>query len=135
MPTIHYICWVDDRPAALNSFQEYLSVLNGEHDCLFQIDDHHVTDNLDTIARNITEGLIFFIDYNLKENDGTGMDGHDVIAFIRKHNQTCPIVFYSSKETQENLRMLIAGQPNVICVAREQLRSVLKEIAEGSFGN
>ena len=133
MPTTHYICWVDDRPKSLKSFNDYLDVLKIDHDCIFDIDPHYDTDNLDSIARNIDEGLTFFIDFNLKEHDGSGIDGHEVIAIIRKHNQICPIVFYSSKATQEELRVLIVDFPNVKCVTREQLRAVLKDIADGSF--
>ncbi len=133
MPTIHHICWVDDRPKSLKSYNDYLDVLNLEHDCQFDIDAHYDTDNLDAIARNIDENLIFFIDYNLKENDGSGLDGHEVIALIRRHNQTCPIVFYSSKATQQDLRNLVKAYDKVICVIREQLRGVLKDIADGSF--
>jgi CheY-like chemotaxis protein len=65
----------------------------------------------------------------LKGNDGVGLDGHEVIALIRKHNQDCEIVFYSSNATQAELRELAGAFANVTCTLREDLPDVLVRIA------
>lgn len=130
-----YLCWLDDIPAIIDSYSGHFDLLKIDYGADFDIDPHYDSTNFDTIARNIDEDLIFLIDYNLKSNTGEGLDGHEVIALIRQHNQTCPIIFYSSNKTQEELRELVKNYANVYCVLREQLTDVLTNIANGTFFN
>lgn len=67
-----------------------------------------------------SENSLFFIDFNLKDHNGSGMNGDEVIKEIRKHN-SCKIIFYSAESSQEGLREKIGTLPNVICIAREHL--------------
>jgi hypothetical protein len=129
----YYLCWIDDKPEAIRSLDGHIELLEKDYKVAFIVDEHYDTKDFDTIARNINDGLIFLVDYNLKNNKGEGIDGHEVIAHIREHDQTCKIVFYSSLATQEELRQLVGQYPNVVCALREDLQRILKEIAEGSF--
>ncbi len=124
-----YICWLDDIKGFVASLNDKIELIESDHLVKFNIDEHYSTSDFDTIARNIGEDLIFFIDYNLKGNDGSGIDGHEVIALIRKYNQACEIVFYSSNATQAELRELAGEFPNVTCTLREDLQNVLIRIA------
>jgi CheY-like chemotaxis protein len=133
MSSTFYVCWLDDKPGTIDSYQGQLDLLKIDHGAEFIVDPHYNADNFDSIARNIDNDLIFFIDYNLKQNDGEGIDGHEVIELIRQHNQNCRIIFYSSKATQEELRALVKDYTLVICVLREQLIDILNDIADGSF--
>lgn len=128
-----YLCWLDDIPSAIESYQGHLDLLKIDHGAEFIIDRHYSSNDFDTIARNVEDDLIFFIDYNLKNNKGEGLDGHEVIGVIRTHNKKCRIVFYSSNATQEELRELVQDYDLVDCVLREQLNDVLTNIADGSF--
>jgi hypothetical protein len=128
-----YVCWLDDAPSTIESYQGHLDLLKIDYEVEFVVDPHYDAKNFDTIARNITDELIFFVDYNLKSNTGEGLDGHEVIALIRKHNDKCHIVFYSSNATQEELRELVKDYSHVVCVLREQLTDVLRNIADGTF--
>ena len=128
-----YVCWVDDIKDFVKSYDGHIDILKTKHDVDFIIDEHLNADNFESIARNIGDDLIFFVDYNLKSNDGKGIDGDAVIKLIRKHNQKCIVVFYSSKATQEELRKLLPSVVNVICVLRESLQDVLTEIADGTI--
>ena len=129
----HYLCWVDDIQSAIRSLDAHIELLQSDFDVTFIVDEHYDTKDFDIIARNIEEGLIFLVDYNLKNNKGEGIDGHEVIALIRKHNKTCKIVFYSSLATQAELRKLVSKYDNVVCALREDLPRILTEIANGSF--
>ena len=128
-----YLCWLDDIRSTIESYRGHLDLLKIDHEAEFIIDPHYSSDDFGTIARNVEDDLIFFIDYNLKNNRGEGLDGHEVIGVIREHNKKCRIVFYSSNATQEELRELVQGYDLVNCVLREQLNDVLTSIADGSF--
>jgi len=124
-----YICWLDDIKGFVSSLTDKIELIESDSSVKFIIDEHYSTTNFDSIARNIGEGLIFFIDYNLKGNDGAGLDGNEVIALIREHNQDCEIVFYSSNATQTELRELVGEFTNVTCTLRENLAEILVKIA------
>src|SRR5579863_4470400 len=111
-----YICWLDDIPSTIQSYDPIVELIEIDHEVKFIIDAHNNTNHFDTIARNIEEGLIFFIDYNLNNDSGSGLNGHDVIKLIREHNKNCHIVFYSSKSTQAELRALVKEYDFVTCV-------------------
>jgi hypothetical protein len=128
-----YISWVENEPETLDSFTDHIGLLESDYDVEFIIDNHSHTKDFDVIARNIDDGLIFFVDYNLKSNTGEGLDGHEVIALIRANNKSCPIVFYSSKATEEELKELVKDYENVKCILREDLFGTLRDIADGSF--
>lgn len=124
-----YICWLDDIKGFVPSLNDKKELIETDYLVKFIIDEHNSTNDFDTIARNISEDLIFFIDYNLKGNDGIGLDGHEVIALIREYNQNCQIVFYSSNATQTELRALVGVFPNVTCILREGIPDILVHIA------
>lgn len=128
-----YLCWVDDIKHFVNSYNGIIELLELDYDVKFDIDEHNGTKDFDTIARNIDNGLIFLIDYNLKGHNGEGLDGHEVIKIIREHNTECLIVFYSSKATQLELRELVKSLPNVLCIIRESLKDTLTDIATGDI--
>lgn len=131
--TTKYLCWVDDIEGFVTSFNGSIELLENDHKIKFVVDEHLSAKDFDTIAQAIDDDLIFLIDYNLKGNDGTGLDGDQVIKLIRKQNEKCIIVFYSSKATQEELRKLVEGLVDIICVIRESLNDILSEIADGSI--
>lgn len=135
MRTAYYLCWVDDIEGFVTSYEMKIEMLQKDFNVEFVIDEHYHTRDFDTIAKAIDDDLIFLIDYNLKGNDGKGIDGDELIKQIREYNQKCIIVFYSSKATQEELRELIAGISNVICTTRESLADILIEIANGELKN
>lgn len=135
MKNIYYLCWVDDVGGFIPSYSGHIELLEQDYHVEFIIDEHQNTNNFDSIARVIDDKLIFIIDYNLKGNDGIGVDGDELILKIREYNQTCIIVFYSSKATQVELRKLVKGIPNIICILRESLQDILLEIAKGEIGN
>jgi CheY-like chemotaxis protein len=133
MAASFYLCWVDDISGFPSTLKGHIELLELDHDVKFIIDEHTSTNDLDTIVRNFEDDVICFVDYNLKDGNGNGLDGHEVIAQIRQHNTNCRIVFYSSKATQEELQQLINGQTGVICVLREDLRNILTDIATGDL--
>ncbi len=69
---------------------------------------------------NDNDDTIFLIDFNLKDHNGDGLNGDQIIAEIRRHND-CKIIFYSSEATQEELRQKLNNLENLECVARENL--------------
>lgn len=132
---IIYLCWIDDVKDYIESQRHQLDILKNDYGVDFVIDEHNDTTNFDTIANSFDEGLIFLIDYNLKNKDEEGFDGDEIIKMIRNKNNECLIVFYSSNANQEELRGLVEGVERVVCVARENLNEVLEKIASGELGN
>jgi CheY-like chemotaxis protein len=130
---IIYLCWVDDIPGFVSSNNGKIELLQSDYNLKFIIDEHQNTNNLDTIARSLTENsdLIFLVDYNLKNNNGNGIDGDEVIKLIRKHNNSCLIIFYSSNASQQELRALVEGYPKISVALRESLQDILTDIAAG----
>lgn len=133
MNTTYYLCWVDDKPGFPESFKEHFEILKADYGVEFDIDEHTSTKDFDTIARNIGDELICFIDYNLKDGAGNGIDGNEVIKIIREYNLNCRIVFYSSNATQQQLQKLVAAYDNVTSVVREDLRHIFTRIAQGDL--
>lgn len=130
-----YLCWVDDATGFVSSFSHLIQALESEYPVKFEIDEHLDASDVDTMASAMDDddALIFLIDYNLRGNDGQGVDGDALIAQIRAHSEHPPIVFYSSNATQEELRLLVNDFRRVVCVAREALNDVLIALASGSF--
>lgn len=129
-----YLCWVDDIPGYPKSFDGHFEILKQDYNVLFDVDEHTSTRDFDVIARNIKDDLVCLIDYNLKEHNGVGMNGNEVIAIIRQNNTDCKIIFYSSKATQEELRELVKDYENIICTTREEgLRNILTDLANGNL--
>lgn len=128
-----YLCWVDDVPGFPGTFKGHLELLKIDHGVDFDIDEHTSTRDFDTIARNFGDDLICFVDYNLKDSNGNGLDGHEVIKLIRNHNTNCKIIFYSSNATQEELQSLVASYSKITCVLREDLKNILTDLAKGDF--
>lgn len=126
-----YLCWLDDTPSSISSFDDLIEVLEIDFNCKITVDPHYDSSNFDTIARSLDNDVVFLIDYNLKKADGSGLDGHEVIKAIRGHNSTAKILFYSSKATQVELRDLIDSDELTTCCQREkiidELQFILKE--------
>jgi CheY-like chemotaxis protein len=133
MPKEIYICWIDDTPQAIASLDPHIRILQDEHKISFIIDEHLSTREFDTIARNVDNDLFFFVDFNLKSSTNENIDGNEVIALIRQNNKKCPIVFYSSNATEEELRKLVKGHEKIKVVLREDLPWILTSIADGTF--
>jgi hypothetical protein len=127
-----YLCWVDDVQGFVSSYNGHIDMLQQEHGVVFVVDEHYNTRDFDSIARNIDDA-IYLVDYNLKGNNGEGINGDELIKMIRQHSNKCPIIFYSSNATQQELRSMVAGLPNIFCMPRESLKDVLTDIVAGEF--
>jgi len=122
-----YLVWLDDSQDFIPSLEGKIEVLQIDNGVEFVIDIHNNGNHFDTIARNI-EDSIFFIDYNLKDNNGNIFDGDQIIRTIRDNNPTCKIFFYSAKSTQAELRDLISGIENVHPILRENIMDELRKL-------
>lgn len=127
-----YLCWVDDAEDFVASYNGTIELLQHSYAVVLDVDIHYNTRDVDSIARNI-DNVIYLVDYNLKGNDGAGIDGDELIKLIRRHNSECPIIFYSSNATQQELRSKVEGLPGILCVQRESLQEILTDIATGEI--
>lgn len=125
------IIWVEDVKAYLPSISDELIELEREFKVKLNITEINDSSNLAKIAFNIPSSLVFCIDYNLKNADGGGIDGDQVIKNIRVVNPNCIIAFYSANLNSEELRELIGNKDNYTnCVYRPNLLTKLREMLE-----
>lgn len=123
-----YFCWIDDQIGFVDSLKDRLNVLEVKKNVRIEVDEHNDTRNLDTIARNVDNDLIFLVDYNLIDGNGNSVNGNEVIQLIRTHNKNCIIVFYSSIKSQDELRLMVEGHPNIFCIRREDIIDKLESL-------
>lgn len=125
------IVWVEDIKQYLPSISDEIKELQKEFKVKLEINEKNDSNELEKIAFNIPSSLVFFIDYNLTNEDGEGIDGDQVIKNIRYVNPTCTIVFYSAKLNQVELRELIANDDDhTYCVYRPHLLPKLRGMLE-----
>ena len=125
------IVWVEDIKAYLPSVKDELAELERDFKIKLEISEKNDSTELKAIAFNIPSTLVFCVDYNLTNDDGSGIDGDLVIKNIRAVNPTCSIVFYSAKLNQAELRELIGNDDNyTTCVYRPNLMTKLREMLE-----
>lgn len=125
------IVWVEDVTTYLPSISDEIVELEREFQVSLSITERNDSNNLPEIAAKIPSSLVFLVDYNLKNADGSGVDGDEVIKRIRAVNRNCTVVFYSANLTQEDLRNLINNEdPYTICVYRPNLLEKLRELLE-----
>lgn len=125
------IIWVEDKIEYLPSVEDEIKELEKEFKVKLEITEKNDSDEFSKIAYNIPSELLFCVDYNLKNHDGEGIDGDQVIKNIRSVNPNCKIIFYSAKLNQTELRKLVANDDNfTFCVYRPHLMPKLKELLE-----
>jgi hypothetical protein len=123
-----YLCWIDDQIGFVNSLKDRLDVLEYKKSVKIEVDEHNSTKDFDTIARCVDDDLIFLVDYNLIDGKGNSVNGNEIIESIRKHNEKCVIIFYSSIKSQDDLRKMIEGYSNIFCIRREDIIDKLGDI-------
>lgn len=125
------LVWVEDIKTYLPSINDEISEIEIEFNIKLSIKEKNNSDNLPEIAGDIPSSLVFIVDYNLKNNDGSGIDGDEIVKKIRANNPNCTIVFYSANLNQDELRKLIGtNDPHTICVYRPNLLDKLRELVE-----